>query len=262
MKIKRIIPCLLLKNNGLVKTRKFSDPVYIGDPINAVRIFNEKEADELIFLDIDASKNKREPSLSTIRNIASECFMPFSYGGGVENLKQIEDIIFCGAEKIIINSNSFLKKGLVEEAAKKFGSSTIVAAIDVRKKMFDNYYVYILGGTVNTGIKVTEYARRMEAEGAGEIFLNLIDRDGTMEGYDIGLIKSVSEAVNIPVVACGGAGKLSDFSDAVNLGGASAVSAGSFFVFHGKRRAVLITYPSFDEISGLFNRQAEDEQGI
>ena len=262
MKIKRIIPCLLLRNNGLVKTKKFSDAVYIGDPINAVRIFNEKEVDELIFLDIDATKLKRTPNLQTIQNIATECFMPFSYGGGVESLDQIENIIKAGAEKIIINSNAFLKKGFIAEAAKKFGSSTIVVSVDVRKKLFDNYSVFIQGGSKNTGLKPVEYAKMFESEGAGEIFLNSVDRDGTMTGYDIELIRMVAEAVKIPVVACGGAGKLSDFSEAVNIGRASAVSAGSFFVFHGKRRAVLITYPSLGEISQLFNNSPDEKPRV
>jgi cyclase len=253
MNIKRIIPCLLLRNNGLVKTVRFKDSVYIGDPINAVRIFNEKEVDELIFLDIDATKKSKEPSLNIIHNIASECFMPFAYGGGIENCRQIESIIKSGAEKIVINSNAFLKKGFIAEAVKQFGSSTIVISIDVKKKVFEGYTVYIKGGSVSTGKKPVVYAKEMEDAGAGEIFLNSIDRDGTMEGYDIELINSVAGAVKIPVIASGGAGKVTDFATAVREGGASAAAAGSMFVFHGKRRAVLITYPSYSEISQLFN---------
>jgi cyclase len=253
MRIKRVIPCLLLRNNGLVKTVKFKDSTYIGDPINAVKIFNEKEVDELIFLDIDATRNKKEPSFDMIQNIASECFMPFAYGGGIQFLNQIEKIIKSGAEKIIINSNAFLQKNFVREAVNQFGSSTIVVSIDVRKGFFEGYSVYIKGGTHNTGKNPVEYAKEMEAQGAGEIFLNSIDRDGVMEGYDIELIKSVAHSIRIPVIACGGAGKLDDFRSAVSQGGASAVAAGSFFVFHGKRRAVLITYPSYQEISNLFN---------
>lgn len=253
MKIKRIIPCLLLRNNGLVKTVKFKDSTYVGDPINTVRIFNEKEVDELIFLDIDASKNKKEPPYEMIQNLASECFMPFAYGGGIQSLPQIEKIIKSGAEKIIINSQAYLKKGFVSEAVKQFGSSTIVVSIDVKKEFFKGEVVYILGGTKSIGKNPVEYSKQIEQEGAGEIFVNSIDKDGTMEGYDIELIKKVSGVVKMPIVACGGAGKLDDFRDVVKLGGASAAAAGSLFVFHGKRRAVLITYPTYAEISDIFN---------
>jgi len=253
MRIKRVIPCLLLRNNGLVKTVRFKDSAYIGDPINAVRIFNEKEVDELIFLDIDATRDKKEPSFSLISKIAGECFMPFAYGGGVGTIQQIEEIIKSGAEKIIINTQAFRKKDFIREAVARFGSSTIVVSIDVKKKIFEGYTVCINGGRQSIGKNPVEYAKEMEELGAGEIFINSIDRDGTMEGYDLELIKSVSKAVSIPVIACGGAGSLNDFRLAVREGGASAVAAGSFFVFQGKRRAVLITYPSYNEISNLFN---------
>jgi cyclase len=252
MRIKRIIPCLLLRNNGLVKTVKFKESTYIGDPINTVRIFNEKEVDELIFLDIDATKAKKEPPYDIIQHIASECFMPFAYGGGINSLHQIETIMKSGAEKIIINSNAFLQKTFVSEAVKQFGSSTIVVSIDVKKDFFKRNVVYIKGGTQSTGKNPIEYVKEVEQAGAGEILINTIDRDGTMEGFDIELIRNVSQSVKIPIIACGGAGKLSDFGDAVRLGGASAAAAGSFFVFHGKRRAVLITYPSYSEISEIF----------
>ncbi len=244
---------MLLRNKGLVKTIKFKDSVYVGDPINAVKIFNEKEVDEIVFLDIDATRNKREPSFGLIQNIASECFMPFSYGGGIVSLQQIERIIKSGAEKIVLNSTAFLQKTFVSEAVAHFGSSTIVVSMDVKKSVREGYLVYINGGTRNTGKRPVEYAKEMEDQGAGEIFLNSIDRDGTMEGYDTELIKSVSQSVNVPVIACGGAGQLSDFSSAVKIGGASAVAAGSFFLFQGKRRAVLITYPSYSDISKLFD---------
>jgi cyclase len=252
MRIKRIIPCLLLRNNGLVKTIKFRESVYIGDPINAVKIFNEKEVDELIFLDIDASRKDNEPSFDLIRNIASECFMPFAYGGGIRSLEQIEKIIKSGAEKIVINTEAFQQKNFVRKAVEQFGSSTIVVSMDIKKSLSDSYSVYIKGGSRNTGKNPVEYAREMEDSGAGEIFLNSIDRDGVMEGYDLEMIRKISGAVKIPVIACGGAGKLDDFRLAIQQGGASAVAAGSFFVFHGRRRAVLITYPSYTEISALF----------
>jgi cyclase len=253
MKIKRIIPCLLLRNNGLVKTIKFKDSTYIGDPINTVKIFNEKEVDELFFLDIDATKLHKEPPYELIQNIASECFMPFAYGGGIESLQQIERIIKSGAEKVIINTNAFLQKDFLGQAVQQFGSSTIAVSIDAKKEFLKGNIVYVKGGTLSTGISPVEYAKKIENEGAGEILINSIDRDGVMEGYDIELIKAISSSVRIPIIACGGAGNLNDFSLAVKEGGASAVAAGSFFVFHGKRRAVLITYPSYSEIEGLFN---------
>lgn len=253
MKIKRIIPCLLLRNNGLVKTVKFKESTYIGDPINTIKIFNEKEVDEIFFLDIDATTTNREPPYELIQNIASECFMPFAYGGGIHSLQQIEKIIKSGAEKIIINSRAFLQKNFIKEAVHQFGSSTIAVSIDVKREFLKGNIVYIKGGTQTTGRNPVDYAREIEDEGAGEVLINSIDRDGVMEGYDIELIKSISQSIRIPVIACGGAGKMSDFRLAVKQGGASAVAAGSFFVFHGKRRAVLITYPSYSEISTLFD---------
>jgi cyclase len=253
MKIKRIIPCLLLRNNGLVKTVKFRESTYVGDPINTIKIFNEKEVDELIFLDIDATKDKKDPPYDLIRKLSSECFMPFAYGGGIQSLEQIEKIISSGAEKIILNSYAFLQKGFLKSATDHFGSSTIVISIDVKKEFLKGYTVYIKGGTMSTGKSPVEYAKEIEDQGAGEIFLNSIDRDGLMEGYDKELIKDVSISVEIPLIACGGAGKLEDFRIAVDEGGASAAAAGSFFVFHGKRRSVLITYPSQTEIANLFN---------
>jgi cyclase len=253
MKIKRIIPCLLLRNNGLVKTVRFKESTYIGDPINTVKIFNEKEVDEIFFLDIDATKSKKEPPYDLIRNIATECFMPFAYGGGIQSIQQIEKIIKSGAEKIIINSQAFLKRNFIREAVQQFGSSTIAVSMDVKKEFLRGNTVYIKGGTLSTGMNPVDYAREIADEGAGEILINSIDRDGVMEGYDIELIKSISQSVRVPIIACGGAGSLVDFRLAVKEGGASAAAAGSFFVFHGKRRAVLITYPSYTEISNLFD---------
>jgi imidazole glycerol-phosphate synthase subunit HisF len=253
MKIKRLIPSLLLRNKGLVKTIKFRDSTYIGDPVNTVRIFNEKEVDEIFFLDIDATKLGKEPPYDLIQDIASECFMPFAYGGGIKSLQQIEKIISSGAEKIIINSRAFLEKNFISNAVKQFGSSTIAVSVDVKKEFLRGNIVYVAGGTISTGKDPVNYAREMEDEGAGELLISSIDRDGTMGGYDIELIKTISKSVRIPVIASGGAGKMSDFKQAFEEGGASAVAAGSFFVFHGKRRAVLITYPSYSEISQIFN---------
>jgi cyclase len=223
-----------------VKTVKFNEPRYVGDPINAVKIFNEKEADELIFLDITATNERRKPSFELLSHIASEAFMPFSYGGGLRDIEDIKEILKIGIEKVIINTYACENPRFIKETSDKFGSQSIVVAIDVKKEN-SGYKVFINSGKTCTKREPVEYAVEMEKMGAGEIFLNSIDRDGTMEGYDLDLIKNVSSAVNIPVIASGGAGKTEDFKNAVEAG-ASAVSAGSMFVFYGKNKAVLITY--------------------
>lgn len=247
----RVIPCLLLKNQGLVKTVKFKDPRYVGDPINTVKIFNEKEVDELIFLDTTATLEKRGPSFKILSEIASECFMPLAYGGGIRNLNDIEKVFTTGLEKVIINSYAVENPSFIEDAARLFGSQSILVSIDVKKAVFGGNDVRIHGGKRKTGLDPVKYAIAMEEMGAGELFVNAIDKDGTMEGYDIELIRKVTDAVTIPVIACGGAGKISDFTEAVKEGGASAVAAGSLFVFHGKYRAVLISYPSRQDLKGV-----------
>ncbi len=244
----RVIPCLLLRNKGLVKTVKFKDPRYVGDPFNAVKIFNDKEVDELIFLDITATLEKRKPNFKIISEIASECFMPFGYGGGISTLEEVQELFNLGVEKVILNTQAAENPSFVERCARLFGSQSIVISIDVKKSLFGKHEVYTRSGTKNIKLEPTLYARQMQEAGAGEIFLNSIDRDGTMQGYDLPLIRKVSEAVKVPVVACGGAEKIEDFEQAVREGRASAVSAGSMFVFHGKHRAVLITYPSIKDL--------------
>jgi len=239
----RIIPCLLLQGQRLVKTVRFKRPTYVGDPINAIKIFNEKEVDELIILDITATPEKKKPCVEFISDIAGECFMPLTYGGGIRNLDDIKEIFNAGVEKVVINSYAAENPAFIKVAAELYGSQSIVVSIDAGKNAFNKYEVYTCGGRKNTGIDPADYAKIMAEMGAGEIFLNSINKDGTMEGYDIELIKKVSGAVSVPVIACGGAGRLSDFTDAVGLGGASAVAAGSFFVFYGDHRAVLISYP-------------------
>lgn len=239
---RRIIPCLLLKNKGLVKTVKFSKNKYIGDPINAVRVFNQKEVDELIFLDITATIENRGPSMDLLSKIASECFMPFAYGGGIHSLDVVREILNLGVEKVVINSYAFENPSFINRVAEHFGSQSIIVSVDVRKNLFGKYEVYAYGGRENTKKDPVEYVIQMEKFGAGEIFLNSIDRDGTQNGYDIELIRRVSEKVGIPVIACGGAGKIEDFEEAINDGKASAVAAGSMFVFTGPHRAVLINY--------------------
>lgn len=244
----RVMPCLLLDGRKLVKTVKFKDPNYVGDPVNAVMIYNEKEVDELIFLDINATRQSREPPYDTIANIATECFMPFTYGGGIHSIEQMKRIFALGVEKIAINSHLAINHDLVTSASDKFGSQSIVASIDVKKSWSGQYRVHTHGGTKNTGQEPVEWAKRIEKLGVGEILLTSIDRDGTYEGYDLTLIKAVSDAVNVPVIACGGAGKVADFGEAVKAG-ASAVAAGSMVVYHGAARGVLINFPSIDELA-------------
>jgi len=244
---------LLLKGQGLVKTVRFKKPKYVGDPINAVKIFNDKEVDELVFLDIEATVDGRKPSFKLISEIASECFMPLSYGGGVRDLDDIKTIFNLGAEKVIINSYAIEKPDFVREASGRYGNQSIVVAVDVKRNPFGKHEIFSLGGRKKTKLNLVDHVKEMEKLGAGEIFLNSIDRDGTMEGYDIEIIKRVTKAVSIPVIACGGAGKITDFAEAVEKGRASAVAAGSMFVFHGKHRAVLITYPSVQELEEAFS---------
>lgn len=246
--MKRIIPVLLIKDGGLVKSIKFKDHKYVGDPINAVKIFNEKEVDEIVILDINATKENRPPDLNLIKEIAGEAFMPLAYGGGVTTIEQVKDILFQGVEKIVFNKSSLVNEELIKETAKRFGSSSTVVSIDVKANIFKKKYVYSDNGKKNTSLDVVEYAQRMEKLGAGEIFLNSIDRDGTYQGYDIELIKKVSNSVGIPVIACGGAKDEDDLVRAINEGAASASAAGSLFVYKGVHRAVLINYPDWNNI--------------
>jgi imidazole glycerol-phosphate synthase subunit HisF len=248
----RVIPCLLLRNAGLVKTVRFKDPKYVGDPINAVRIFNEKEVDELVFLDIAATGAGSGPNFDLLTNIASEAFMPFGYGGGITDLQQIKRLYALGVEKVILNTAAHADPALVSKAAALAGSSSVVVSVDVKRGWLGRRSVYTRGGQQDTKCDPVEYAREAERLGAGEILLNSIDRDGTQSGYDLELIREVAGAVSIPVVAVGGAGELRHFKEAVEHG-ASAVSAGSLFVFHGKHRAVLITYPKYDELERLLS---------
>jgi cyclase len=247
MKRIRVIPALLIQKKGLVKSIQFKDHKYVGDPINAVKIFNEKEVDEIVVLDISATSEKRPPDINQIQEIASEAFMPLGYGGGITTLEEIKTLISAGVEKVILNTAAFYHSELITEAAKYVGSQSIVVSIDVKKNFFGKYKLHINNGTKNTGIDPVEYAKKMENAGAGELLLNSIEKDGTFGGYDISLIELISSAVNIPVVAIGGAASVNDFALAVQHG-ASAVSAGSMFVFQRPHRAVLISYPSQKEL--------------
>jgi cyclase len=246
----RIIPVLLLKNGGLYKGVKFKDHKYVGDPINAVKIFNEKEVDELVFLDIDATNNNRQPNLGFLKDIASECFMPLAYGGGINSVDMIREILKAGIEKVIINTAAVKNPQLIADAAEYFGSSTIVASIDVKKFFLGKPQVYINSGQEKTKLNHVEWAKKLESLGVGEIIINSIDQDGTLNGYDFELVKQVASAVSVPVIAAGGGRGLTDFADVCLSFGASAAAAGSSFVFHGKHRAVLITYPSEKDILG------------
>lgn len=239
----RIIPTLLLENGGLVKSTKFKNYNYIGDPINAVKIFNDKEVDEIAILDISATAQKRPPNFLKIQEFTSEAFMPLGYGGGISSIEHMDKLISLGVEKVILNSAAINNPALVEKASKFIGSQSIVISIDVKINWLGQYKVYASNGKQNTGIDPTHFAKQMESAGAGEIILNSIDRDGTYEGYDLKLIEHVSSSVQIPLIALGGAGKIKDFKLAIQAG-ASAAAAGSLFLYQGPHRAVLISYPS------------------
>jgi cyclase len=244
----RIIPVLLIQKGGLVKSVRFKDHKYVGDPINAVKIFNEKEVDEIVILDIDATRQSRPPDLDQIREIAGEAFMPMAYGGGVSSLEQIKNVLFAGIEKVVINSAAIDHPELIRRAARQFGNQSIIASIDVKKNWLGKYQVMGKGGRQKTKFPPLDWARKMEDMGAGEIFLNSIDRDGTFKGYDQELIGEIAGQINIPLIACGGAGSVDDFLPVVKRSGASAAAAGSLFVFHGPHRAVLISYPDQDTL--------------
>ena len=248
----RVIPVLLLHNKGLVKTVKFKNPVYVGDPLNAVKIFNEKEVDELVFLDIEASKLGKQIDFRRIEEIAAETFMPFAYGGGISTIGEVKKILKSGAEKVVINTHAVNNFGFIKSVAEEYGAQSVVISIDTHKNIFGKYELYVKSGTERIKMDLLEYIQQLEEAGAGEIFINSIDHDGMMNGYDLDLISNVSRHCSVPIVACGGAGSLADFRKAVDSG-ASAVAAGSLFVFYGKHKAVLITYPSQDEIKLLFS---------
>lgn len=247
----RAIPVLLLTRKGLVKTVKFKDPTYLGDPINIVRIFNDKEVDEIVVLDIEATPAGRGPDIGRITSIVSEAFMPVCYGGGITTLDDVRRLIAAGIEKIALNTAAVENPALVSEAAKLLGSSSVVVSIDVQRRMLRGQRVVTRGAARATEFTPVDFARRMEAAGAGEILLNSVDRDGTQSGYDTELVRAVSAAVSIPVVACGGARDAADLGSAVQAG-ASAAAAGSLFVFRGPHRAVLISYPSPAELARVF----------
>jgi cyclase len=240
----RIIPCLLVKDKGLVKTVRFKDSKYVGDPINAVRIFNEKEVDELIVLDIDATRENREPDYRMIGALAAECRMPLCYGGGVKSVEQAERIFGLGVEKVALSSAAIEDPGLIERIARAVGGQSVVAVMDVRKNTLSGRYeIWTCNGTRGTSMDPVELARRFESLGAGEIVINAIDQDGVMKGYDFALIDGVRNAVSLPMTVLGGAGSLKDIASLIQRYGVIGAAAGSLFVFKGIYRAVLINYP-------------------
>lgn len=239
----RVIPALLLRNESLVKTVRFGRFTYVGDPCNTVRIFNELEVDELIFLDITATREGRRPNARVLADIANECFMPLSYGGGIRALDDAKIVFDIGFEKVAVNTHAVNDPQLIRAIADRYGSQAVIAAIDVKKDLFGRYRVMTEGGHHAAGLDPVGWARQAEALGAGEILLTAIDREGTWEGFDLTLVKQVCEAVNIPVIAHGGAGSIDDIGQVVKTAGASAVAVGSLVVFQKKGMGVLVNFP-------------------
>lgn len=257
----RIIPCLLIKDKGLVKTVKFNEYKYVGDPINAVKIFNEKEADELMVVDLDASRNKLEPDYRTIENLAVECRMPLCYGGGIKTVEQARRIIGLGVEKIALSSAAIETPDIIAKISSEIGSQSVVVVLDVRKKALSSKYVaYTYNGTVSTGFDAVDLAMKAEKLGAGELVINSIDHDGLMTGYDFVLARKIREVTSLPLTILGGAGSLNDISALIQEFGIIGAAAGSLFVFKGAYKAVLINYPNPAEKDHLVKAYLETRQ--
>ncbi len=249
----RLIPCLLVQDGGLVKTVRFKPGKYVGDPLNAVRIFNEKAVDELIVLDISATPQRRDPDYELIAALAAECRMPLCYGGGVRSVSQVERIVSLGVEKVVLSTAAIEDPTLVLQASEAVGTQSVVVVLDVKKRRLrSKYEVFLRRGTKNTGLDVGEFARRIEALGAGEIIVNAIDRDGVMEGYDLELAKRLRDILECPLTVLGGAGSLEHVAELYRHCGLIGAAAGSLFVFKGKYRAVLINYPEKEKRSRLW----------
>ncbi len=248
----RVIPVLLLRHWGLEKSIKFTSPKYVGCPINAVRVFNRHCVDELILLDIVATEEKRGPQFEVVEQIADETSMPLTVGGGIRDVETIRKLLVSGADKVVINTGAVEIPGLVKEASNTFGRQCIVVSIDVREVSSGKYEVFTRAGKCPTGLDPVDLAKKVEDEGAGEILITSIDRDGTMEGYDLRLINLITKEVQIPVIACGGAGTIGDLAKAFYEAGANAVAGGAIFLFYGPRRTVLITYPTEEELKKFF----------
>ena len=250
----RVIPTLLCDNGELVKTQKFKSPKYIGDPINAVKIFNDKEVDELMFIDISASKQGNKPDFELINEIASECFMPLGYGGGINDLSHMDKILSAGVEKVIINNSIINNSELIIKAEKIFGAQFLVASVDIKKNFFGQYCIYDYLNQKVISKNIEEYIKFISSLGFGEIYINNIDRDGMRNGYDIKLISSIVEHTSLPVVACGGLNNFDDLKSAYDVG-CSGASGGSYFIFQGKHRAVLISYADKDKIESYIKKE-------
>lgn len=248
----RIIPSLLIKDKGLVKTLNFKSSKYVGDPINAVRIFNEKEVDELAIFDIDATVKNNEPDYLLIEKLANQSRMPLCYGGGVKTIEQAQRIFGLGIEKIALSSSAIERPNLVTEIAERVGSQSVIVVLDIKKKLFGGYELYTHNGHKSTGINPVNFAKELEHAGVGEIIINSIDKDGTMQGYDFTLIDKITEVVNIPLTVLGGAGSLDDLQKVIERYGVIGVAAGSLFVFQGPYKAVLINYPNQIQKNNLF----------
>jgi imidazole glycerol-phosphate synthase subunit HisF len=246
----RVIPSLLIKNEGLVKTIKFKKPIYVGDPLNAIKIFNEKEVDELMITDINASKENRNPNYELIEQIASECFMPLTYSGGIKNLDHAKTIFSLGVEKICIQTAAYENVNLISDLAYKYGNQSIMVSIDVKKNWLGKYELYNSSTGKLIGANWKELLVNLVNAGAGEVIVNSVDKDGTLQGPDLELINKASENLDVPLIAIGGISNLADIRNAIKAG-ASAVAAGSFFVFHGPHRAVIITYPHYNELLNI-----------
>ena len=251
----RVIPALLVKGTGLVKTKQFASPKYVGDPINAVRTFNDKEVDELIVLDIDATTNDVSPNLSLIEKISHECSMPLCYGGGIRSVELMRQIISLGVEKVALSSAVLNQPDLVQEASQILGSQSVVVVLDVKKtRLFGKYEVVVENGTKRTGIDPVAMAKKFAEAGCGEIVINSVDQDGVMQGYDLTLVKRIKEVIDVPLTCLGGAGSLDDIQHLINQVGTVGAAAGSLFVFKGKYKAVLINYPTKEEKLRLFSQ--------
>ena len=249
----RIIPCLLIQNKGLVKTVNFKDPKYVGDPINAVKIFNEKEVDELIVLDIDATKENRGPNLKMIKGLANECRMPFCYGGGITTVEQAKKIINLGAEKVALSYSALNNIRLCQEIGDVIGNQSVVVVLDVKKKkIFGGYDIYTHNGTKKSNWKLNDFISKLEEIGIGEIVINSIDNDGVMQGYDLPLIEGIREKCSMPITVIGGAGSLQHIKDLISKFKIIGAAAGSLFVFKGKYKAVLINYPNREERKPIY----------
>lgn len=251
MVLPRIIPVLLLKGTGIVKGKKFKDHQYIGDPLNAIHIFNKKQADEIMILDINASTENRCISSSFVSKVAFECMMPLTVGGGISSLKQVAELLSLGAEKVSLNSHWLKNPQLISDIAKRFGSQSVVVSIDVKKNLWGRYKTFIRNGSQKTAYDPMQLAKMAEDLGAGEIMLGSVEQDGLMTGYDYSIINDMAQQIKIPLIVSGGAGCLGDLKKGIQVG-ASACAAGSMFVYHGVRRAVLISYPEQTQLNEIY----------